>query len=233
MNTIKLALMMTLGLLFTNGCAKDEGAIQGVSSSDAARLNAQHSTFETAQDPPVTAQTRFAAGQLSEAENNPVNAAKQYEEALKLDPNHAPSLYRLGVVCAGMKQFDKAIVIWKRYVTATGESADAYGNLAFCQELAGYTNDAELTYQKGIALSPKNVPCRVNYGLMLARHNRAGEAIRQWQAVLTEAEVHYNLASVYEMQNRKEQARVEYQKALELNPRFVDAKTRLTALDQN
>jgi tetratricopeptide (TPR) repeat protein len=50
------------------------------------------------------------------------------------------------------------------------------------------------------------------------------------QAVLTPAEVHYNLASVLEHQNRKEAAKAEYRKAIELDPNLVDAQTRLSAL---
>jgi tetratricopeptide (TPR) repeat protein len=233
-----LAAMTICGGLFLAGCSsKDDNNISGihaVSSADAAKLNSERSSqFESTQDPPITANTHFAAGQLAESQDNPALAVKQYEEALKLDPNHLGALYRLGVVYTGLTRYDDAIAIWKRYVKASGESADAYSNLAFCQEMAGHPEVAEGSYLQGIARSPKNVPCRVNYGLMLARHGRTEEAVRQWQTVLSEAEVHYNLASVYELQNRREQARAEYQQALQLNPRFADAKARLAALDQN
>jgi Flp pilus assembly protein TadD len=73
----------------------------------------------------------------------------------------------------------------------------------------------------------------VNYGLMLARHGRINEGILQLQAVLTDAEVHYNLAGVYELANRKEQARVEYQQALELDPNMIEAKAKLAQLSLN
>ena len=34
---------------------------------------------------------------------------------------------------------------------------------------------------------------------MLARHDRVGEAVRMWTPVLSDAEIHYNLAGVYEL----------------------------------
>lgn len=214
------------------GCSQqNNSAIQGVSKSDAAQLNSAHSTFESSEDPPIKADTHFAAGEVAESQGNMDVAIEQYQEALKVQPKHLAAMYRLGVLYAQQKQFSEAIDMWNRYVKATDESAGAWGDLAFCYELAGRPAEAETAYQKGIAKDPKNRPCRTNYGLMLARHNRVNEAMLQWQAVLTPAEVHYNLASVYEMQHRKEEAKVEYQKAIDLDPKFAEAKTRLSGLN--
>jgi Flp pilus assembly protein TadD len=70
----------------------------------------------------------------------------------------------------------------------------------------------------------------VNYGLMLARDNRINEAIVQLQMVLTPAEMHYDLGSIYEHEGRKEQARVEFRKALDADPTLADAEVRLSSL---
>jgi tetratricopeptide (TPR) repeat protein len=215
------------------GCASDKKDSQfgRVSTSDANALNAEHSSFENAEDPPLKAETYFAAGQLDETQGNLRGAAKQYENAVEVDAKNAKSLYRLGIVYAHMKNYPKAIDAWKRYIAATNNSATGYSNLGFCQELAHQPGEAELSYKKGISIDPKDRPCRVNYGLMLARQKRTNEAMLQWQAVLSPAEVHYNLASVYEQQGQKTRAKAEYQKALALDPSFKDAKARLSALE--
>jgi superkiller protein 3 len=189
------------------------------------------SAFDTAKEPAIRAETRYAAGQLAESQDNPANAMRQYEEALKLKPDHVPSLYRLGVVAAQVKQYPKAIETWKRYLKATHDSANGYANLGFCYELSGDGKQAEESYQKGIDKDPKSQPCRVNYGLMLARQDRMTDAINHLRAVLTPAEVSYNIGSVLEMKGRKEQAKAEYQKALALDPNFHDAQQRLAALE--
>ena len=71
----------------------------------------------------------------------------------------------------------------------------------------------------------------MNYGLMLARQGRFSEASTQLGAVLTAAEVHYDLASVMESQGKTADAKAEYLKALQSDPRMDDARARLAALD--
>ena len=196
-----------------------------------AAMAATASRVEEADEPAINARTRLAAGQLAESQGNLAAAIKQYEEALKLDPKSRPVLYGLGLVQVQAKRFPDAIETWKRYVKVTDGSAGAYSNLGLCYELSGGRADAEAAYKKGIAKDPKNEPCRVNYGLMLARAGRVPDAIVQMQAVLTPAEVAYNLASVYEQQGRNELAKEQYRKALELEPDFKDAKARLAKLE--
>jgi tetratricopeptide (TPR) repeat protein len=183
--------------------------------------------FEKRRDPAIRSETRYAAGELAETRGAYAQAADQYRQSLKQDPNHLPSLYRLGVVLAQLKNYPDAIATWKRYLQATHDSAAGYSNLGFCYELANRPDEAEAAYRRGIAKDPRHVACRVNYGLMLVRRGREGEGRTQLRAVLKPAEVHYNVASAYESLGRTEQAKLEYRRALELDPTFTDAQVRL------
>jgi tetratricopeptide (TPR) repeat protein len=191
--------------------------------------------FEKARQVPITADTHFAAGQLAESQDQLNGAAEQYKKALGKDPKHRRTLFRLGVVYTKRKQFDRAVATWQKYIDLTAGDATAHAtalaNLGFCYELAGRGDEAEAAYLQGIRKDPRNGPCRVNYGLMLARRGQLNDATLQLQAVLSPAEVHYNLASVYEWMGRKEQAKLEYRKALALDPRMSDAQARLDAMN--
>lgn len=187
--------------------------------------------FERSGDTPINADTRFAAGQLAETQELPARAEEQYRKALLLNPNHHGALYRLAVLCAKQKRYGEAIDLWNRYVRATNDDATGYANLGFCLELAGRTEEAETAYRKGIKRDPTDAPCRVNYGLLLARHDRINEAMLEMQTVLPESQVHYNLASVYEGLGRREQAKIEYRKALAADPQMNEAQARLDALN--
>jgi tetratricopeptide (TPR) repeat protein len=229
-------LLIGLGMLMV-GCSSDNKSTatlprDPVTGETNMPVNAQNATFETVKDPPITADTRFAAGQLAETRGMNDEAMKQYTEALRLNPKHQASLFRLAVVETELKEYPEAIQTWKRYVTVTNESAAAYANLGFCYELAGQTDEAEAAYQRGISRDPKEQTCRVNYGLMLTARAQIDAALEQFQTVLSPAESHYDVASVYEQQGHKEQAKVEYRRALALDPNLVDAQKRLDAMKE-
>ena len=167
---------------------------------------------------------------MAEGQGKLDQAMQQYEKALKLNPKHRDALFRCGVVLVKQRKLPEAIETWNKYVAVTGGDATACANLGFAYELAGRTTEAEQAFQKGIRREPANAACRVNFGLMLARKERFNEALLQLQTVLTEAEVQYNLASVYESLGRKEQAKIAYRKSLAANPGMKDAEARLDAL---
>ncbi len=180
-----------------------------------------------APEPALNVDTRFAAGRLAETQGRLDQAAAQYEQALKLKPEHVPSLYRLGVVHTKMKQFEQATAVWRRYIKVTGDHASGYSNLGFCYEMAGDVANAEKAYMEGVRREPRSLPCRTNYGLMLARSGRIPEAEAQLSFVLKPDEVRYNLASVYEQKGEIAQAKKELEKAIEINPKNKEAQTRL------
>ena len=194
------------------------------------KVNAADVKFETSEDPPLQAKTHFAAGQLAETRGDYLVAVEQYGKAIKLQPKCKEALYHLGIVYCHLERYSDGIIAWNEYLKATDGEATGYSNLGFCYELANKHSQAEAAYRQGLEKDPNNNPCRVNFGLMLARDNRIGEATIQLQAVLSPAEVHYNLASVYEQQGHPDRAKAEYRKALDADPSLSDAEVRLSVL---
>jgi len=233
-----ISAVLVSGVFFVAGCQSNKSSTTPTQTSSSNNSNnpmkpsPEDIKFETSRDPPIKAQTRYAAGQLAESRDPPDynRAIDQYWEAVKIDPKYKEAYYRLGVLYCKLEHYPDAVVAWKQYIKYTNGSATGYSNLGFCYELANQHNEAEDAYRKGIAKDPKSNPCRVNYGLMLARDNRINEAMVQLQTVLTPAEVHYDLASIYEHDGRKEQARTEYRKALDCDPSLADAEVRLSSL---
>jgi tetratricopeptide (TPR) repeat protein len=223
MNCKHIGIVLLAGI--TSACASNNHTVN----------NSTHvSADEVAHpDAPLTADTRFAAGQLAESQGDMPRAITQYQEAVKLDPKASAPLLRLGMIYTNQQQFDEAVSTWNRYIKVTGGAAAGYCDLGYTLELAGRSSEAELAYRTAIAKDPKNETAQVNYGLMLERAGRTDEAITQLQTVLTPAEVHYNLASVLESQGKISAAKAEYKQAIQLDPEMYDAKVRLTALDTN
>ncbi|MGD0462987.1 MAG: tetratricopeptide repeat protein [Tepidisphaeraceae bacterium] len=214
---------------FLCACSSHNAASQAQNQ----KLNPDEANMPLAKDPPLQANTRYAAGQVAESQGNIDAAIHQYNKALDIDAKHLPSLYRLGVIYAQLKKYDQSISIWQHYIVISNDAPEGYGNLGYCYELATMPKLAEATYQKGIVKDPKNAYCRTNYGLMLARQHRIQEAIRMWNPVLSDAEIHYNLAGIYALDGRKQEAKAEYKKALQSDPSLIDARARLSELDSN
>jgi tetratricopeptide (TPR) repeat protein len=219
--------------IFLCACSTQHNAsISGLSDSDAQKMqNNNNVKISEVKPQPLKINTRFAAGQLDETQGHLGAATHQYEACLDLDPKYLPALYRMGVIYAEVKDFPSSIATWQRYITASNNAPFAYGNLGYCYELAGMPKQAAATYQKGIAMDYKNGPCRANYGLMLARQNKIQEAIRMWTPALTDAQIHYDLASIYQTNGRKSEAKAEYEQALACDPTLEDARTKIAQLD--
>jgi tetratricopeptide (TPR) repeat protein len=181
-------------------------------------------------DVPINADTHYAAAQLAESRGEFGQAIDQYQAALKEQPNHLGALYGLGCLQVELRHYSSAINTWQRYVKATGGSAIAYCDLAYAEEWAGKPAAAVSDYQRAIKKDPQNENTRVNYGLMLARQGDMDAAADQLGAVLPQAEVHYDLGSVYVAKGNKDQAKAEYEKALKLDPDLSDAKAKLASL---
>src|SRR5687768_18405457 len=86
--------------------------------------------FEKSGDPPLNANTRFAAGQLAESMGDLNRAVQQYREAIKLDPKHRDAVFRLGSVLTQQRQYPEAIKTWEQYIEMTNHAPAAYNNLA-------------------------------------------------------------------------------------------------------
>ena len=129
--------VLSLAIAGCNSNKDSAAGVKGLSQDEADAMNSSRSKFDTPGDPAFTADTRFAAGQLAESQNVPGAAVEQYREALKIDPKHQPSLYRLAMVYTQQKAYPQAIETWRRYLAVTNNSANAYSNLGFCYELAG------------------------------------------------------------------------------------------------
>lgn len=231
--------VLAISLALVAGCAKNKQQSQaqgdtGQSSPWAAKAKSKpqpRDDFEKGKEDPIGPETYFAAGQLSETQEATNRAEDYYKKALEMDGMHKGSLFRMGIMTAKQKRYGEAIQYFERYVTATKGDATGYANLGFVYELAGRSDEAETAYRKGIKADPLNAPCRVNFGLMLARHDRINESMLEMQTVLSEAQVHYNIASVFELQGKKDEARAAYRRALSADPKMADAQVRLDSMN--
>ena len=212
------------------------GCTQTREEQPTAKLNGSHVSYPESyhadgdQPPATTAKAHYAAGQLAESMGRLDKAVTQYRDTIRLDPTHADALYHLGMILTAQRTAD-APAVWQQYVGVTGGTAGAYSNLGFALDLAGRPAEAADAFRAGIAKDPACEACRVNYARLLARRGDLDAAAAQLSAVLTPAEVQFDLGAVLEAQGDRPGATARYRRALELDPKLVDATARLAAVN--
>ena len=212
--TILLATAM-VGLFLATGCAND----------------AKSSSPEKRQAKLDRANASYAAGVAAEANEDTGAAIGNYKRAINAVPDHVPALRRLATIYTADERYADAIPLWKRLVEVTDGDANAYNDLGYAYDLAGYEDPAEAAYLRGLQTDPSNPRVRTNFGLMLARHGRTNEAVLQLRAAMPLADAYYNVAVVLESQGKKARARREFQHALDTDPDHVEAELHLAAFD--
>src|SRR4051812_15756325 len=80
--------VMVLGLLLASGCGNKNKDQQWGSNNTQTKNGHPPAALEPRGTPPLNANTRFAAGQLAEAQDELDKAIGQFKEALKLNPKH-------------------------------------------------------------------------------------------------------------------------------------------------
>jgi tetratricopeptide (TPR) repeat protein len=149
----------------------------------------------------------FAAADLLAFEKKPAEAERELIAAEKESPDSAVAAYGLGNFYQNQKRWADAFATYDRM-------------------LKQFPNEMNVHFQIGrtAALSGEQL-------------ERGEKELRVWigappkdAALITRAGAHHRLGMIYEHQGRKDLARSEYQQALAIDPRSVNAKKSLAAL---
>ena len=226
-HVISLTLLGAL-VCWPMGCTTNEQTV--TSQKDSNWADAASSAISAAEPESVRnilPSTHFAAGQLFENQGAMNKAVVQYQRAVDLDPDHVPSLNRMGVLLARLNQHAAAERALLRAVEIRPDSALLLNNLGFEYVLQKRWTDAEEEFRNAIALMPDLSRARINLGVALAMLDRYGEALEQFRAVLPEPDAFYNLGLVLRSKHQYHDAAGVFQLALDFNPDFHAAGKQL------
>jgi len=151
------------------------------------------------------------------------SAIEYYQRALKTapnDPSYRTNLgvlyYRKGLTNEAIRQFEGAIAIDSTLSAAYFNLGNAYARRCLLDE-------AILQYQLALRYDPKLIGAYNNMGLVLMGQARYAEAVQNLMDALDLQDknlsaIHFNLSIAYEHLDSIEAARVQIEKALELEP---------------
>ena len=132
------------------------------------------------------------------------SAKKNYERAIKLNPNYAEAINNLGTIQYARKSYRRAIAEYNKALRITPESASILSNLGTAYFARKNYELAFATYQKALQIDPEVFEHRNTHGVLL-----------QERSVDERAKFHYYLAKTYAKAGMIDRALLYIRKALE------------------
>jgi protein O-GlcNAc transferase len=168
----------------------------------------------------ATAADRLREGRLAEA-------AAALRRALALDPRHATSLHRLGLIEYQLGNAGTATDLIERSLRVEPRQADALSNLSAILRELGQTRRALALAEQAIAIAPGHAQAHSNLGNLLREQGRLAEAVRAHATAVgldpRSAISHANLANALLALSRTDEALAACEQALALQPELAEA----------
>ncbi len=149
-------------------------------------------------------------------------ALKQYQTAVKIQPDVAPMRYNLGRAYMGLGMDKQAEEQFRIALKLDPKYAPAHNNLATILIKQGKLDDAFQHLDEAVSLEPNYADAYTNYGNLLDMVGREDEALARYDDAIAVAAwsdgAHYNKAILLYKLGRVPEAIAEYKEAIRYNP---------------
>jgi SAM-dependent methyltransferase/tetratricopeptide (TPR) repeat protein len=103
----------------------------------------------------ASAVSQHRSGQLMEAE-------RLYRSVLAIEPEHAESLYLLGIIAVQLRQPQEAIEAFRQALAINEPMPEWHYNLAFAYQSLGRLENAVVHYRRAVAIDPSFMIAKIN-----------------------------------------------------------------------
>src|SRR3989440_1061195 len=152
-------------------------------------------------------------------------AAKEFSDAIRLNPGSAKAHVNLGSLLAAKGQLDEAQSHFERALKIEPNNAEYHSGYAYFLDQLGHNDEAAAECETAIRLAPKSPQAHYGYGAFLEKHGKAEEAIAKYRQTLQLApnhvDAHIDLGSLVFEKGELAEAREHFQKASALNPKLA------------
>lgn len=154
------------------------------------------------------------------------------DEALAIDPRHAPAHSLRGVMLDARNQHAAALDAHRRAATLDPENAAYHNNVGFSLYLHGRYADALAAYHTALRYGPSLQRVHNNIGFTLGKLDRIDDAREHFRNGGTPAEAMNNLGMVLEERGQLERAYDAYTEALQRAPELLAARGNLERISE-
>ena len=182
------------------------------------------------------ADSHFYLGLAADARGDSQEAASQYQDALKNNPNDSNLYYKLGLMLDKAGKLDGAVAYLQKSVELDPSNTVARFNL-------GVVLMQQSNYGRGLKelgevlrIHPHDAAAHFVMGFAYLYTKRIDEAIASFREGMRyksdDAEAHYGLGSALSIQHKRDDAVAELRQALRLQPNYPEAQQLLRQLDR-
>jgi len=171
-----------------------------------------------------SSQVYVAVGRLYEASGKWPEAEKQYQLALKDNPNDLSALLGSARVKEETGKPEEAIALYQKAAKVNPSEAAVFNNLGLCYARRNMHDEAIASIGRAVLLQPKNPLYRNNIAAVLVEKGRMQEAYSHQRAVHGDAVAYYNLGYLLNKKGKTQEAAQHFAIALQLDPSLVQAR---------
>lgn len=175
---------------------------------------------------------QLAKGMNHERSGQYDKARDIYESLIGQYPESSEPVHRLGVLADKQKRHDEAQALYAHAIQIRPGDAELFNDLGYSFYLSGQLPKAESALGKAIQLEPGNPRFHNNFGMVLGQQGRLGDAFDEFLKVGSEADAHYNMAFIYASQNKIEDAKTCFRRALASDPTHSKASKALESFQR-
>ena len=152
-------------------------------------------------------------------------AAKEFNEAIRLNPGSAKAHVSLGSLLMAKGDLDEAQSHFAQALRVEPRNAEYHSGYAYLLDQLGRKDEAAAECETAIRLAPKSPQAHYGYGAFLEKHGKPEEAIAKYRETLqydpNHLDAHIDLGNLLFESGETAEAREHFQKASALNPKLA------------
>lgn len=172
-------------------------------------------------------EAHYLLGLIAAQAEDWLNARRQFQKAVDLDPWYAPAQYSLGLLLHQLGLTVAAIPHYTKAVEIKPDWAEAQTNLGNAHLDLGQLDQAIASYQAALMAQPDAATAMFNMGTAFQAKGLLTEALTCYEQALQfnpeDSDAHNNLGSLYLEMNRDQEALSHFDQALAFDPNHVRA----------
>jgi tetratricopeptide (TPR) repeat protein len=203
--------VIPLGLLWFAELRSDRGKLERLAS--------------IAADLPTSARAHVNYGTELQEAGRSDEAAKEFSEAIRLNPDSAKAHVNLGSLLTAKGEFDTARSHFEKALRLEPSNAEYHSGYAYLLDQLGRADQAAAECETAIRLAPKSPQAHYGYGAFLEKHEQPEAAIAKYRQALqydpNYVDAHIDIGDLLFENGNTAEAREHFQKASTLNPKLA------------